>query len=137
MTIMDKLFKLYLKLTKGKPYNLREAIILIAILLLFALLVSPAFSVSLSTGIAFILATGLAIYRRGVVFKEPWLIFLIYIGVIFGYAVSTALTPAIIDEFLRGSIVNGLILLGLYLYLRQKANQIKSGEIVRQRRRYR
>jgi len=125
------------KVSRNMTYDIRKLLILAIIVCLFAILVGPAFSVSLSTGIAFILATGLAIYRRSVIFKEPWLIFLIYTGVIFGYAVSTALTPAIIHEFLHGSIVNGLILLGLYLYLRHRANQIKSGEILSKRRTYR
>lgn len=129
MTLMDTLSILYSKLTKGKPYSLREIVILVGISILFAVLVGPAFSVSLTVGITFILATALAIYRRGVILRKPWVMFYIYVGVIFGYAVSEALIPAITNEFLRGSIVNGPILLGLYLYLRQKASEITSGEI--------
>ncbi len=114
---------------KLMSYNLRHIIILAVSLFFFAILVGPAFSLSLPTGIGFVLATCLAIYRRDVIFKQPMLISLIYVGVVFGYAVTTTLWPAIVDELLHGSIVSGLIILGLFLYLQWKAKQIKSGEI--------
>ncbi len=96
-------------------------------LFLLPYLTKEAFSDSFLLGLSFLWSAVLAI-SFAYILKNPLLMILVYIGVIFGRQIMTLFTTAK-EEAIVGNILGALIVFGLGIYLITWANRMKRGEI--------
>ncbi len=86
-----------------------------------------AFSDSFLLGLSFIWSSFLAI-SFAYILKNPLLMIMVYVGVVFGRQIITLFTTAQ-EEATRGNMIGALIVFGLGVYLIMWANRMKRGEI--------
>ncbi len=90
-------------------------------------LTKEAFSDSFLLGLSFIWSSFLAI-SFAYILRNPLLMILVYVGVVFGREIMTLFTTAK-EEATRGNMIGALIVFGLGVYLITWANRMKRGEI--------
>lgn len=90
-------------------------------------LTKEAFSDSFLLGLSFIWAAFLAI-SFAYILRNPLLMILVYVGVVFGRQVMTLFTAAK-EESTSGNLIGALIVFGLGIYLIIWANRIKRGDV--------
>lgn len=95
--------------------------------ILLPILTKEAFSDSFLLGLSLIWSSFLAI-SFAYILRNPLLMILIYVGVVFGREIMTFFTTAK-EEATRGNIIGALIVFGLGVYLIRWANRMKRGEI--------
>lgn len=96
-------------------------------LFLLPYLTKEAFSDSILLGLSFIWSSFLAV-SFAYILRNPLLMIMVYIGVIFGREVMNLFTAAK-EEAISGSIIGAVIVFGLGVYLIMWANRMKKGEI--------
>ena len=89
-------------------------------------LTKEAYSDSFLLGLSFIWSSFLAI-SFAYILRNPLLMILIYVGVVFGREVMTLFTTAK-EEATSGNLIGALIVFGLGIYLITWANRMKKGE---------
>jgi len=90
-------------------------------------LTKEAFSDSFLLGLSFIWSSFLAI-SFAYILRNPLLMILVYVGVVFGREIMTLFTAAK-EEATSGNMVGALIVFGLGVYLITRASRMKKGEI--------
>lgn len=90
-------------------------------------LTKEAFSDSFLLGLSFIWSAFLAI-SFSYILRNPLLMILVYVGVVFGRQVMTLFTTAK-EEVASGNIIGALIVFALGVYLITWANRMKRGDI--------
>jgi len=90
-------------------------------------LTKEAFSDSFLLGLSFIWSAFLAI-SFAYILKNPLLMILVYVGVVFGRQIMTLFTTAK-EEATSGNVIGALIVFGLGIYLITWANRMKRGDI--------
>lgn len=90
-------------------------------------LTKEAFSDSFLLALSFIWSAFLAI-SFAYILKNPLLMIIVYVGVVFGRQIMTLFTAAK-EESARGNILGAIILFGLGVYLIMWANLMKRGEL--------
>ena len=90
-------------------------------------LTKEAFSDSFLLGLSFVWSAFLAI-SFAYILKNPILMILVYVGVVFGRRIMTLFTTAR-EEATSGNIIGALIVFGLGVYLITWANRMKKGDI--------
>ena len=96
-------------------------------LFLLPYLTKEVFSDSLLLGLSFLWSAFLAI-SFAYILKNPLLMILVYVGVVFGREVRTLFTTAK-EEAISGNMIGALIVFGLGVYLITWANRMKRGDI--------
>jgi len=96
-------------------------------LFLLPYLTKEAFSDSFLLGLSFLWSAFLAI-SFAYILKNPLLMIIVYVGVIFGRQVMTLFTTAK-EEAIGGNVIGALIVIGLGIYLITWANRMKRGEL--------
>jgi len=104
----------------------------VGLCLFFAIFLLPyltkeAFSDSFLLGLSFLWSAFLAI-SFAYILKNPLLLILVYVGVVFGRQIMTLFTTAK-EEATSGNVVSALIVFGLGVYLIMWANRMKRGDI--------
>ena len=104
----------------------------IGLCIFFAIFLLPyltkeAFSDSFLLGLSFVWSAFLAI-SFAYVLRNPLLMILVYVGVVFGREIMTLFTAAK-EEVISGNLIGALIVFGLGVYLITWANRIKRGEV--------
>ena len=104
----------------------------IGLCIFFAIFLLPyltkeAFSDSFLLGLSFMWSAFLAI-SFAYVLRNPLLMILVYVGVVFGREIMTLFTAAK-EEVISGNLIGALIVFGLGVYLITWANRIKRGEV--------
>ena len=95
--------------------------------ILLPILTKEAFYDSFLLGLSFIWSAFLAI-SFAYILKNPLLMIIVYVGVIFGRQVMTLFTTAK-EEAIGGNVIGALIVIGLGIYLITWANRMKRGEL--------
>ena len=96
-------------------------------LFLLPYLTKEAFSDSFLLGLSFLWSAFLAI-SFAYILKNPLLMIIVYVGVVFGRQVMTLFTTAK-EEATSGNVIGALIVFGLGVYLITWANRMKKGEV--------
>lgn len=104
----------------------------VSLCIFFALFLLPyltkeAFSDSFLLGLSFLWSAFLAI-SFAYILKNPLLMILVYVGVVFGREVMTIFTTAK-EEATSGNVIGALIVFGLGIYLIRWANRMKRGDV--------
>ena len=104
----------------------------IVLCIFFAVLLLPyltkeAFSDSFLLGLSFVWSAFLAI-SFAYILKNPLLMILVYVGVVFGREIMTLFTTAK-EEATVGNILGAIIVFGLGVYLITWVNRMKRGDI--------
>ena len=104
----------------------------IGLCIFFAIFLLPyltkeAFSDSFLLGLSFVWSAFLAI-SFAYVLRNPLLMILVYVGVVFGREIMTLFTAAK-EEVISGNLIGALIVFGLGVYLITWANRINRGEV--------
>jgi len=97
-------------------------------LLLFPILTREAFNDSFLLGLSFVWSGFLAL-SFAYILRNPQVMIIVYVGVIFGREVVNTILGATKDEMTRGNIVGALIVVALGIYLITWANRMKKGDI--------
>jgi len=95
--------------------------------ILLPYLTKEAFSDSFLLGLSFIWSAFLAI-SFAYILKNPLLMIIVYVGVVFGRETMTLFTTAK-EEAIVGNILGALIVFGLSIYLITWANRMKRGDL--------
>ncbi len=95
--------------------------------ILLPILTKEAFSDSFLLGLSFVWSSFLAI-SFAYILRNPLLMILVYIGVVFGREIMTLFTAAK-EEATSGNVIGAVIVFGLGVYLIMWANRIKRGEV--------
>ena len=90
-------------------------------------LTREAFSDSFLLGLSFVWSSFLAI-SFAYILKNPILMILVYVGVVFGRQIMTIFTTAK-EEATSGNVIGAVIVFGLGVYLITWANRMKRGDI--------
>jgi len=103
----------------------------IGLCIFFAIFLLPyltkeAFSDGFLLGLSFVWSAFLAI-SFAYVLRNPLLMILVYVGVVFGREIMILFTAAK-KEAISGNLIGALIVFGLGVYLITRANRIKRGE---------
>ena len=96
-------------------------------LFLLPYLTKEAFFDSFLLGLSFLWSAFLAI-SFAYILKNPQLMMLVYVGVVFGRQILTLFTTAK-EEAISGNVVGALIVFGLGVYLIMWANRMKRGDV--------
>lgn len=96
-------------------------------LFLLPYLTKEAFSDNFLLGLSFLWSAFLAI-SFAYILKNPLLMILVYVGVVFGRQIMTLFTTAK-EEATSGNVVGALIVFGLGVYLIIWANRMKRGDV--------
>ncbi len=104
----------------------------IGLCIFFAIFLLPyltkeAFSDSFLLGLSFMWSAFLAI-SFAYILKNPLLMIIVYVGVVFGRGVMTLFTTAK-EEATGGNILGAIIVFGLGVYLIMWANRMKRGDV--------
>ena len=104
----------------------------VGLCILFALFLLPyltkeAFADSFLLGISFLWSAFLAV-SFAYILKNPALMIIVYVGVVFGRQVMTIFTAAK-EEATSGNVIGAIIVFGLGIYLITWANRMKRGDI--------
>ena len=104
----------------------------IGLCIFFAIFLLPyltkeAFSDGFLLGLSFVWSAFLAI-SFAYVLRNPLLMILVYVGVVFGREIMTLFTAAK-EEVISGNLIGALIVFGLGVYLITWANRINRGEV--------
>lgn len=95
--------------------------------LLLPYLTTEAFSDSFLLGLSFVWSAFLAI-SFAYILKNPLLMIIVYVGVVFGREIMTLFTTAK-EEATIGNILGAIIVFGLGVYLITWANRMKRGDL--------
>lgn len=106
---------------------LRVGLCIFFALFLLPYLTKEAFSDSFLLGLSFLWSAFLAI-SFAYILKNPLLMIIVYVGVVFGRQVMTLFTTAK-EEATSGNVIGALIVIGLGIYLITYANRMKRGDI--------
>ncbi len=90
-------------------------------------LTKEAFSDSFLLGLSFLWFAFLAI-SFAYILKNPLLMIIVYVGVVFGRRIMTLFTTAK-EEATSGNVIGALIVFGLGVYLIMWANRMKKGDV--------
>ena len=96
-------------------------------LFLLPYLTKEAFSDSFLLGLSFLWSAFLAI-SFAYILKNPLLMIIVYVGVVFGRQVMTIFTTAK-EEAASGNVIGAIIVFALGVYLIMWANRMKRGEV--------
>ena len=91
-------------------------------------LTKEAFSDSVLLGLSFIWSGFLAI-SFAYILKNPLVMIIVYVGVIFAREVTSTILGAAEEEFSAGNIIGALIVIALGVYLITWANRMKRGDL--------
>ena len=91
-------------------------------------LTKEAFSDSVLLGLSFIWS-GLLAISFAYILKNPLVMIIVYVGVIFGREITNTIFGAAEEEFSAGNIIGALIVIALGVYLITWANRMKRGEV--------
>jgi hypothetical protein len=100
------------------------ASIFIAGVLLYAL-IPKMFELSLITGLGFVIACSLALYK-GVIFKKPEIIVLIFLGYTLTNAATSRILPQVYENFIQNSLLEAAIISTVFLMLYLKGKELQS-----------
>ena len=96
--------------------------------ILLPILADEAFSDSFLFGVSFLWSAILAI-SFAFVLKNPMVLIIVYIGVIFSREVTNSILGGVKDELTRGNFLGAIILFGFGVYLITWANRLKKGDV--------
>jgi hypothetical protein len=95
--------------------------------ILLPILTKEAFHIGFLLGLSFIWSSLLAI-SFAYILKNPLVMILIYVGVVFGREIMGVFTSAK-EEAINGNVIGAIIMCALGVYLLLWANRLKKGEL--------
>ncbi len=112
---------------RNKQWFVWSLICIFISIVLWQPLLADAFKIGFLFGLSYLWATIVA-FGTGLILKTPYLLIMIYIGMIVGDAFG-GLKDEGIRQLFGGNIMGAIILIGMSIYLMSWADKIKNGDL--------